>query len=112
MLTAADPLNLVGILTDHRRVPSLASNRVAYLDGVPVAALQAGEIRWLGEVSEELRKTITRSFTLAGTLLPRQAAASTSAGTTHEPQQAGKNTKGRKRKQPSHPGGIPRPMIS
>jgi ATP-dependent Lhr-like helicase len=112
VLTAADPLNLIGILTDHRRVPSLASNRVAYLDGVPVAALQAGEICMLGEVSEELRETITRRFGLADTLLPRHAAESESAGATHEPRQAAENTKGRKRKQPSYPGGIPRPMIS
>src|SRR5205814_10339092 len=36
-LSAADPLNLVGILTPGDRVPALASNRVLYRDGVPVA---------------------------------------------------------------------------
>jgi len=57
-LCAADPLNLVGILTDHPRVPRTASNRVAYLDGQPVAAFQGGEVVWLGDVPEESRATI------------------------------------------------------
>jgi ATP-dependent Lhr-like helicase len=34
-LSAADPLNLVGILTPGARVPATLGNRVAYLDGVP-----------------------------------------------------------------------------
>ncbi|MEZ6032498.1 MAG: DEAD/DEAH box helicase [Planctomycetaceae bacterium] len=40
VITAADPLNLVGILSRQERVPGTASNRVAYLDGLPVAALR------------------------------------------------------------------------
>ena len=38
-LSAADPLNLVGILTPGARLPSLAGNRVLYRDGVPIAVL-------------------------------------------------------------------------
>ncbi|HSN90261.1 MAG TPA: DEAD/DEAH box helicase, partial [Anaeromyxobacteraceae bacterium] len=34
-VSAADPLNLVGILTPGARVPALLGNRVAYRDGVP-----------------------------------------------------------------------------
>lgn len=37
VISAADPLNLVGILTDHPRVPAFASNRVLYRDGVALA---------------------------------------------------------------------------
>jgi ATP-dependent Lhr-like helicase len=36
-LSAADPLNLVGVLTPGARVPATLVNRVAYLDGIPVA---------------------------------------------------------------------------
>ena len=36
-LSAADPLNVVGVLTPGRRVPSLSGNRVLYRDGIPVA---------------------------------------------------------------------------
>ena len=35
-VSAADPLNLVGILTPGARVPAVLGNRVAYVDGVPV----------------------------------------------------------------------------
>lgn len=53
VISGADPLNLVGIVTKHERVPRTASNRVAYLDGVPVACLQGGELRWFGSVAAE-----------------------------------------------------------
>jgi ATP-dependent Lhr-like helicase len=46
-VSAADPLNLVGILTPGPRVPALAGNRVLYRDGVPIATQIAGEARFL-----------------------------------------------------------------
>ncbi|MHB8535957.1 MAG: DEAD/DEAH box helicase [Sulfuricaulis sp.] len=46
-VSAADPLNLVGILTPGARVPALAGNRVLYRDGVPIAVHVAGESRFL-----------------------------------------------------------------
>jgi ATP-dependent helicase Lhr and Lhr-like helicase len=52
VVSGADPLNLVGIVTDHPRVPSFASNRVAYLDGVPIAALKADEITWFSRPAD------------------------------------------------------------
>ncbi len=42
-ISAADPLNLTGIITPGQRVPALARNRVLYKDGVPIAALVKGE---------------------------------------------------------------------
>jgi ATP-dependent Lhr-like helicase len=41
-VAAADPLNLVGILTPGARVPAVLGNRVAYVDGVPVADAARG----------------------------------------------------------------------
>ena len=58
ILSGADPLNLIGIITREERVPSTASNRVAYLDGQPVASLQGGEVRWLREVERETMAVI------------------------------------------------------
>jgi ATP-dependent helicase Lhr and Lhr-like helicase len=49
-LSAADPLNVVGILTPGARLPSLAGNRLLYRDGVPVAVLSAGEVTLLTEL--------------------------------------------------------------
>jgi len=44
-LSAADPLNLQGILTPGPRVGALTANRVLFRDGLPIAALEAKEIR-------------------------------------------------------------------
>ena len=49
-LSAADPLNLVGILTPGRRIPALTGNRVLYRDGVPVASQEGGQANFLAEV--------------------------------------------------------------
>ena len=52
-VSAADPLNLVGILTPGGRVPSLTGNRVLYCDGVPLALYVAGEVRFLQQLDPE-----------------------------------------------------------
>jgi ATP-dependent helicase Lhr and Lhr-like helicase len=44
ILSAADPLNLVSILTPGARIASVWKNRILLRDGVPVAGLQAGKI--------------------------------------------------------------------
>lgn len=49
-LSAADPLNLAGILTPGRRVAALTSNRVLYRDGVPVATREGGRTHFLEPV--------------------------------------------------------------
>jgi ATP-dependent Lhr-like helicase len=46
-VSAADPLNLVGIITPSNRVSAFASNRILYRDGVPVATLESGAVRYL-----------------------------------------------------------------
>jgi ATP-dependent Lhr-like helicase len=49
-VSAADPLNLVGILTPGSRVPPVSSNRILYRDGVPIAIREAGQVRFLIEL--------------------------------------------------------------
>jgi ATP-dependent Lhr-like helicase len=44
-LSAADPLNLHGILTPGSRVPAFTANRVSFRNGLPLAALEGGEVR-------------------------------------------------------------------
>lgn len=46
-ISAADPLNLTGVITSGRHVPSLFKNRILYRDGVPVAVKEGKEIRLL-----------------------------------------------------------------
>jgi ATP-dependent Lhr-like helicase len=52
-VSAADPLNLVGILTPGARVPALASNRVLWRDGVPIAHQVGGEVRFFEPLAPE-----------------------------------------------------------
>jgi ATP-dependent Lhr-like helicase len=50
-LSAADPLNLQGIITPGHRLSQSSSNRVLYRDGVPVAVMEGKELRYLVEMS-------------------------------------------------------------
>ena len=51
VISAADPLNLHGILTSGTRIASIPANRILLRDGVPAAALVAGEIQDLSPAS-------------------------------------------------------------
>ncbi|HET6645880.1 MAG TPA: hypothetical protein VFH01_01045, partial [Pyrinomonadaceae bacterium] len=53
-VSAADPLNLVGIITPGARITAHTSNRILYRDGVPVAMLEAGETKFLVELSRAM----------------------------------------------------------
>src|SRR6266496_1552320 len=56
-LSAADPLNLIGNLVPGPKVPAVTSNRILYRDGLPVAALVAGETQWKHELApREMRE--------------------------------------------------------
>ena len=50
-VSAADPLNLVGIITPGGRITAHTSNRILYRNGEPVAVLESGETRFLVELS-------------------------------------------------------------
>ncbi|HEY0252702.1 MAG TPA: hypothetical protein VGC41_14300, partial [Kofleriaceae bacterium] len=43
-VAATDPLNLVGILTTGAKVPAVLGNAVLFLDGQPIASLEAGTL--------------------------------------------------------------------
>ena len=62
-ISAADPLNLVGIVTPGDRVPALATNRIVYEDGIPLAVLEAGEVRPLAGYSPERAQEIAEALT-------------------------------------------------
>jgi ATP-dependent Lhr-like helicase len=63
VLSAADPLNLTGLVTPSERISALASNRIAWRNGVPIAALEGNEVRWLrDDVNPEDRLEIERAL--------------------------------------------------
>lgn len=106
-ICAADPLNLVGILTPPPRVPSAASNRVAYRDGVALAAMQGGELVWLQDgLSREDKGTLHAA--LLGR--PDPVSAESPADDDTESDAARKAT--RRSSTPQYPNRIPRPLIS
>jgi ATP-dependent Lhr-like helicase len=86
-LSAADPLNLVGILTPGPRLPALTSNRLLLRDGLPVALLVGGEVRFLETFEPatewEMRKLLLRSPASSPPRVPRRA----SAGADSAPQE-------------------------
>jgi ATP-dependent Lhr-like helicase len=53
-VSAADPLNLVGIIVPGSRITAHTSNRILYQDGAPIAALESGETRFLVELSRAM----------------------------------------------------------
>jgi ATP-dependent Lhr-like helicase len=91
-ISAADPLNLIGVITPGPRLSPSASNRVLYRDGAPIAMMEAKEIRFLVEMSAadqwKARNALLRHkippkvrtyLNQTGmTVSPRQAAASSS----------------------------------
>ena len=56
VLSAADPLNLAGILTPGGRVPAVHSHRLLYRDGVAVATLTAAGLQWLEHLDRSDRR--------------------------------------------------------
>ncbi len=61
-ISATDPLNSSGVITPGRRVPALLTNRLVYLDGVPVAAQEAGTFTALTEFDPALQRDIERAL--------------------------------------------------
>ena len=57
VVSAVDPLNLVGGLLPGERVPAVTGNRLLYRDGAPLA-LVAGKVRMLAEVDGETAQQI------------------------------------------------------
>jgi ATP-dependent Lhr-like helicase len=66
VISGPDPLNLVGILTPEGKVPAVYTNRVLLEDGLPIAALEAGEVRRLAATKlgdDALRDALARKAT-------------------------------------------------
>lgn len=49
-LSAVDPLNLINLILPNHKLSRLMKNRVLYQDGVPIAVLESGEVKFLKEI--------------------------------------------------------------
>jgi ATP-dependent helicase Lhr and Lhr-like helicase len=83
-ISAADPLNMLGILLPGSRLPQAASNRLVYRDGVPVAVLEAREIRFLIEM-DAADEWQARNALLRRRVPPKVRAYLNQSGTTASP---------------------------
>jgi ATP-dependent helicase Lhr and Lhr-like helicase len=53
-ISAADPLNLVGVIVPGPRITAHTSNRILYHDGAPIAAFESGETHFLTELTRAM----------------------------------------------------------
>ncbi len=53
-ISAADPLNLVGIILPGTRITAHTGNRILYQDGAPIASFESGETHFLVELSRAM----------------------------------------------------------
>ena len=60
-ISAADPLNLLGILTPGHRVPATPKNRILFRDGVPIAFREGSETHFLEEPTDD-RWALTKAL--------------------------------------------------
>jgi ATP-dependent Lhr-like helicase len=67
-ISAADPLNLVGILTSGDRVRATVASRLVYRDGIPLAVLEGDYIRPLSEIETGAASDVASA--LAGRRVP------------------------------------------
>jgi ATP-dependent Lhr-like helicase len=68
-LSAADPLNLLGIVTPGERLSALSGNRFVLRDGVPIAIHAAGETRFIAKLG------VPEEWTVRNALLRRSVVA-------------------------------------
>jgi ATP-dependent Lhr-like helicase len=61
-ISGADPLNLAGILVPGPRIAAIAAHRILLRDGVPVAALKAGQVISLEPEAHEPDRQIERTL--------------------------------------------------
>jgi ATP-dependent Lhr-like helicase len=71
VINAADPLNLLGILAAGPRITAITANRILLRDGLPIAALVAGEIKQLDSaVGLDLDAPAVQRMLTVGKLAP------------------------------------------
>jgi ATP-dependent helicase Lhr and Lhr-like helicase len=84
VISAADPLNLAGILTAGSRVAAKTRNALALMDGRLIGMQQAGQIEFLETLTSEQLADITRALRVS-TIVRRHHAAGEFAGVPLRP---------------------------
>jgi ATP-dependent helicase Lhr and Lhr-like helicase len=61
-ISAADPLNLAGIITSGDRLRAAGRNRIVYRDGVPIAVLEGDFVRELTPLDPSVAEDVSRAL--------------------------------------------------
>jgi ATP-dependent Lhr-like helicase len=80
IISAADPINLIGIITRDARVPATNFNRVLFVNGRPLAAAESRELRWLTDPDDTTRTRATQLLLGPDTLRRQQMTPENIAG--------------------------------
>ncbi|MEX0618231.1 MAG: DEAD/DEAH box helicase [Pseudohongiellaceae bacterium] len=69
-LAASDPLNLLGLIAPESRLSRLARNRILFREGIPIAVLESGQVKFLREIDADQQWQI-RQLLLKRSFPPR-----------------------------------------
>ena len=61
-ISAADPINLTGILDAGERIRAAARNRIVYHDGVPLAVREGDVVRELTPIDPQMAADVSRAL--------------------------------------------------
>ena len=106
-VSAADPLNLVGILTEQARVPSTASNSVIWCNGQPATAIRSEEVQELSKLDDREKQLVDKAVETA----MRGGSSDDQQSQKRPAANAGKGN-GKNGRRPRRRQGIPRPFIT
>jgi ATP-dependent Lhr-like helicase len=77
-ISAADPLNLTGIVTTGERIRTAGRNRIVYRDGAPLAASEGGLLRELAPIDPRIAADVSRALKVRPAAHPRVGFTATS----------------------------------
>jgi ATP-dependent Lhr-like helicase len=65
-ISAADPLNLTGIVTAGERIRTAGGNRIVYRDGMPLAVREGDFVRELAPIDPDIAADVSRALKSRG----------------------------------------------